>query len=27
LIGEYIEILPILTLEGGKIKPLPPINP
>jgi metal-dependent HD superfamily phosphatase/phosphodiesterase len=27
LIGDYIEVLPILTLEDGRVKPLPPINP
>jgi metal-dependent HD superfamily phosphatase/phosphodiesterase len=27
LIGEYIEIVPELLLEDGRVKPLPPINP
>jgi len=27
LIGDYIEILPVLSLEDGTLKPLPPINP
>jgi metal-dependent HD superfamily phosphatase/phosphodiesterase len=27
LIGEYIEIVPELVLEDGRVKPLPPINP